>query len=312
MSTTTASQPQPSYIAYGPDANCTLSVCSINLAVYNYRPSVPANATILALFALSLIISLIQGWKWRTYGFTIAIFWGYIAEIIGYVGRLILYNNPFSFTGFLMQIMCITLAPAFYSAGIYLTLSKITYYLDPNLSITRFKPTLYYWLFIPCDIVSLCLQGAGGGLSSSSSGSSQTGVDMALAGLSFQVITLTVFCVLALDFAVRCRRHHLSQNGLEGGHQKLNMKFKLFIGFLSLAILCILIRCVYRIDELSNGYSGPLIQKQGLFIGLEGVMIVIAVFCFNACYPGIGEVFAFKPSVGLEAGKQLSAEESEK
>ena len=50
----------------------------------------------------------------------------------------------------------------------------------------------------------------------------------------------------------------------------LPMKFKIFATFLSLAILLILIRCIYRIDELSNGYDGPLIHDQGTFIGLEG------------------------------------------
>lgn len=47
--------------------------------------------------------------------------------------------------------------------------------------------------------------------------------------------------------------------------------FKVFGGFLAFSILCILVRCVYRIDELSDGYHGPLIHDQGLFIGLEGV-----------------------------------------
>ena len=45
----------------------------------------------------------------------------------------------------------------------------------------------------------------------------------------------------------------------------------MFAGFLSLAITLFLIRCAYRIDEMSNGYNGPLIPNEGLFIGLEGV-----------------------------------------
>ena len=49
------------------------------------------------------------------------------------------------------------------------------------------------------------------------------------------------------------------------------------MGFLSLAILLILIRCIYRIDELSDGYSGPLIHDEGLFVGLEGVYVITLV-----------------------------------
>ena len=47
--------------------------------------------------------------------------------------------------------------------------------------------------------------------------------------------------------------------------------FKVFVVGLTLSIVCILIRCVYRIDELSDGYNGPLIRNEPLFIGLEGV-----------------------------------------
>lgn len=49
---------------------------------------------------------------------------------------------------------------------------------------------------------------------------------------------------------------------------------KVFAGFLCLAIVLILARCCYRIDELSHGYSGEkakLVPNEGLFIGLEGV-----------------------------------------
>lgn len=137
-------------------------------------------------------------------------------------------------------------------------------YLDPELS--RFAPKYYYWIFIPCDIVSLALQSAGGALSSNSTGSSQSAVDISIGGLSFQVFSLVVFVLLAIDYAIRYLRH---RRGREG--KPLPARFKAFVAFLSLSIICILMRCIYRIDELSDGYNGPLIHDQGLFIGLEGV-----------------------------------------
>ena len=90
---------------------------------------------------------------------------------------------------------------------------------------------------------------------------------MTIAGLSFQVFTLIIFIILSLDYAFRyiCGQHHQPRRS------QLPTSFKIFLAFLLLAILCILIRCAYRIDELSDGYTGPLIHKQGLFIGLEGV-----------------------------------------
>lgn len=132
---------------YGPTENCTLALCPVEASVYEYRPSLPANVIFIALFGINLIIHLYQGFRWRTWFFTIAIFWGCTSEMIGYGGRVIMYNNPFSFIGFIMQIgeflpsfiilfvsdhmtnyritVCITLGPAFFSAAIYVTLSQM-------------------------------------------------------------------------------------------------------------------------------------------------------------------------------------------
>lgn len=171
-------------------------------------------------------------------------------------------------------------------------------YLGPEYS--RFSPRFYYWVFIPCDIFSLCLQATGGALSTLSSGGSKVAVDIAIAGLSFQVFTLVVFVSLALEFGVRYSRAQRTRTDVR--KTPLPVSFKLFAGFLSLAVILILIRCVYRIDELSNGYNGPLIHNEGLFIGLEECeyyleylrcptdtfhsMIVVAVFCLVIAHPG--------------------------
>lgn len=104
-------------------------------------------------------------------------------------------------------------------------------------------------------------------MSSKSSGSSKVGVNIAIAGLSFQVVTLVIFIILSLEYAFRYLRGQRTQQH----DANMRTRFKIFIAFLSLAIILILIRCSFRIDELSNGYSGPLIHNEGLFIGLEGV-----------------------------------------
>lgn len=110
---------------YGPLANCTLALCSPKFSVYEYRPSITANSIFLALFGLALVIHLALGIKWRSWFYAIAIVWGCVAEVLGYGGRIMLWQDPFSFTGFLMQIICITIGPTFFTAAIYITLSKM-------------------------------------------------------------------------------------------------------------------------------------------------------------------------------------------
>ncbi|KAH8658016.1 RTA1 like protein-domain-containing protein [Xylariales sp. PMI_506] len=268
----------PDYlISYGPDTNCTLALCPVEWSVLGYQPSLAASSVFIALFSIAAILHFFQGLRWGTWSFMICVVLGCIDEIIGYAGRIMLNNNPFSFAGFLIQIICITTAPVFFCAAIYVTLSRTINHLDESLS--RFKPKLLYWFFIPCDIASLALQAGGGATSSNTSGSNKTGVNVSLAGLSFQVFTLVLFTLVVADYMIRFLR--------SAGRRSLDTRFTVFLFFLCTAILLILIRCAYRIDELSSGYSGTLFHKEGIFIGLESVLIVVATFCLNIGHPGL-------------------------
>lgn len=92
------------YKSFGPKANCTLEVCPLEASLLRYRPSVPVNGAFIGLFALAMIIHTIQGLRSKNWGFMASMIGGCLLEIVGYVGRLILNDNPFSFGGFLLQI----------------------------------------------------------------------------------------------------------------------------------------------------------------------------------------------------------------
>lgn len=111
-------------IVFGPDANCTLALCPIEWSVYQYQPSLAANGFFLAFYALAGLIHIGLGVRWRTTWFMVCMLLGCLFEIIGYVGRILLHGNPFMFPGFMIQITFITTAPVFYTAAIYVTLSK--------------------------------------------------------------------------------------------------------------------------------------------------------------------------------------------
>lgn len=194
-----------------------------------------------------------------------------------------------------MQIVCLTIAPAFFAAGIYLTLSRIV--ITVGESNSRIKALSYPRFFIPCDFISLLLQAIGGGMASVASNnheSPDTGSHIMVAGLSFQVFTLAVFILICLDFAIQTKRnagsrgpHGTSAHVGEGSHAALRSspKFKGFLAALAVATLGIFIRSIYRVIELAQGWEGELIKNQRYFIVLEGVMVVIAVLALNAFHP---------------------------
>lgn len=136
-----------------------------------------------------------------------------------------------------------------------------------------------------------------------------------VAGLAFQVATLFIFMLLCADFGLRTRRRlrELGEAALDPTHAKLRSSwaFKGFLGALALATLCIFIRSVYRVAELSEGWEGALIKNQGLFIGLEGVMVLVAMLALNAFHPGLCFREGYDiPMVGRKGKKERSEKET--
>lgn len=81
---------------------CTLSTCPLSEAQVQYIPSLSGNALYLSIFAISLAAQLPLGILHRTWGFLVSMSFGLILEIIGYVARLQLHNDPFDHNAFLM------------------------------------------------------------------------------------------------------------------------------------------------------------------------------------------------------------------
>jgi hypothetical protein len=80
-------RPPPYVVVFGPDANCTLDICPVEISVYGYRPSLAANITFIALYAIAAVIHLYLGFRWRYWWYTGCMLVGAINAIIGYVAR---------------------------------------------------------------------------------------------------------------------------------------------------------------------------------------------------------------------------------
>lgn len=94
----------PGVVTFGSDVTCDLDSCPVEWSVYKYRPSLPANITLLALFGIIGFVHTYLAFRWRNWGFMVGMQLGCLAEIIGYVGRIMLYYDPFSWPGFMIQI----------------------------------------------------------------------------------------------------------------------------------------------------------------------------------------------------------------
>jgi hypothetical protein len=92
-------------IPFGPWANCTLELCPIEWSVFQYQPSIAANAAFIALFGILLAVAIFQGVWYKTWGCMACVSAGSILQTIGYTGRILLHGNAFGFNAFLIQIV---------------------------------------------------------------------------------------------------------------------------------------------------------------------------------------------------------------
>lgn len=112
MSTSTLANGDSAYTApdgqlyvWGGDAvNCTLPACPVELSIYGYRASLPLSSVLIALYALCAIAQTYLGWRYKTWSFMAAMLLGCFTEALGYVGRILMWQNPWNDAGFTMQI----------------------------------------------------------------------------------------------------------------------------------------------------------------------------------------------------------------
>jgi hypothetical protein len=229
------------------------------------------------------------GIRHRTWGFLIAMLIGTILEAVGYGGRIAMHNDIFTQGPFITYLCCLTIGPALFSAAIYLSLSRIITIYGPSLSFMR--PRTITLTFISCDILSLVLQAVGGALASTASTpeSRDTGVNIMIAGLSTQVAATTAFSATCILLAWNIRRHPdrviTSDTALVAF--RATRAFRLFLVAIGIATVTILIRCSFRVAELSEGFKGDLANDETLFMIFDGAMMLICVLVLTLAHPGI-------------------------
>lgn len=137
---------------------------------------------------------------------------------------------------------------------------------------------MYLLIFCTCDVLSLIIQAIGGGLASVASGEvngdTKPGTDTMVAGIVFQLASITVFVYFFFEFLKRVRSQGLPRD------------LKILVLAACFSVVTIYVRSIYRTVELLQGWDGYLITHQIYFVVLDGALMVAAVGVFNIWNPG--------------------------
>ncbi|EKD12813.1 uncharacterized protein L3040_006967 [Drepanopeziza brunnea f. sp. 'multigermtubi'] len=266
---------------------CTKETCDLSMARYSYLPSLLGNATYLAIFAILIFPQILMGMRYGIWKYMLAMISGLVLEAIGYSGRILLYYDPFDNDAFLLNFIALTIGPAFFATAIYLCLGRVV--LAYGEDVSRFRPRTYTIFFCLCDFGPLIMESAGVTIVSTSHTEKQTriGKNIEMAGLISQVIALVLFATAATDFAIRARKAKSTWDERYQSVVKTPI-FKAFLTSLGIATLTIFTRSIYRIIELSGGFTGSLFTGyEPIFMVFETFMIIIACTCLTVWHPAL-------------------------
>lgn len=290
----------------------------------NY-PSLGGNTALLVVFSLFLCMQVISGVFFHQYWFLVCWTLGLILEIIGYAGRIWSSQNIMNFNAFVMQLVCITLAPCFMMAGIYYVIAQLTLIYGEKYSVL--KPMQYSLIFIVCDIISIVLQAIGGGVAASALSvyeSTDAGSHIMVGGLAFQVFTILVFQLMWYYLIFNIYIAHKT-NGDDAfnprfAHVRQRKWLIPFMGVVSITVLLVFVRSIYRLAELSEGWSSAPATKEIYFMILEALMMSLGTCIISFLPPGLAygreahlyidkslkQTFSFKrnPDADNEFGKE--------
>lgn len=184
---------------------------------------------------------------------------------------------------YIAQSLFIILPPSLYAATIYMTYGRIALFVNaPKASIIR--PTRVTKVFVIGDVVAFLMQAGGGGMMAQAS-MSNMGQKIMIIGLFVQLAFFGFFLIVSLIFWKRMRsspaRYAIP---LYGKHSWMALLKLLFA-----AAAIIILRCVFRIIEFSQGHSGYLASHEVYMYIFDALPMFLVQAMFHIIHAG--EVF---------------------
>uniref|UniRef100_A0A8H7KDB7 RTA1 domain protein n=1 Tax=Bionectria ochroleuca TaxID=29856 RepID=A0A8H7KDB7_BIOOC len=247
---------------------------------YRFIPSTAANTVFIVLFGIATILHFFQMLRTKTWYLT-ALVTGGVAELIGYIGRLMnALQKPGCWTlgPYIMQNVLILIAPALMAASIYMILGRIILLTDGE----RYALVKRRWLtklFVTGDVISLMMQASGGGLMAINADLMKIGEKVIIGGLFVQLAFFGFFIIVAALFHYRMRQNPTSQAS------QPRIRWQIYLMTLYVTGTLIWIRSLFRAIEFIEGNMGPLMRQEVYVFVFDGMLMFIVLLWMNWFHP---------------------------
>ncbi|KAM9911167.1 hypothetical protein OXX59_002395 [Metschnikowia pulcherrima] len=288
--------------------------------LYKYELNRPGNIIFLVIFTLIASFNFFMAFRSKQKWYNICFITGFVLEQVGFIGRVLGFMDNQKTMYYAMQSLCLTVAPAFIMAGIYFLFAQSVAVHGRQYSLL--KPMWYSYFFISADILSILIQATGGALLSDGGKSQEKWGDIIMfVGILIQIVAITIFLFFWFIFLGRTFFHdrdsipaHCSYRKKSAlnyiklllnvpsareyklGHldafynpKYQSIRFRTLYSYyplaLSVAVILVYIRCLYRVVELKMGFDGYLMSHEVYLFVLDSVFIALTGFVFIPFHP---------------------------
>ncbi|KAF9473437.1 RTA1 like protein [Pholiota conissans] len=271
--------------------------------LYGYKPSKAATIIFFLLFSVSTLGHIFQAIRYRTwFMFFTAVLCGGL-EMAGWASRAWSSFSLASSMPYKIQASTTVLAPTPLLAANFIIFGRIVRALGQRYSRLKVRHCTLTFRQHCADVVSLMVQGAGGGIAASANTSENAnmGSKIILGGIIFQLIIIVVFSACAVDYFIRYKEEAYISS--EAAFQMMNQvdrdiparaapgkfttKLKAMTAAVAFTTLCLFIRAVYRVIELAGGWDERIMTTEIYFTVLDGMMIILTIYTTNFIHPGV-------------------------
>lgn len=283
--------------------------------LYRADLNLGANVFFCVIFGVVMLWHFIVGGLFKYWYFFFMFGIGSGLDFGGYLARAVSATDETAINPFLVQIIVLTIAPAFIMAGIYYLLGRQIVYLGDRYS--WLKPRWFSYIYVTCDVISLVIQAIGGGMAATAladNDDTDSGTHVMVAGIAFQVLTMSTFIIVGGNFALRSwfralpevkfsvtnflslffnvgkanelYSHLEPEYNPDFAHVRNRKLGRYVFPAIFTSTVLVYIRCIYRLVELAEGWTGFIIRHEAFLFALDGAMILLTCFIFVPLHPG--------------------------
>ncbi|KAI0002377.1 RTA1 like protein-domain-containing protein [Xylariaceae sp. FL0662B] len=246
--------------------------------LWRYVPNPGAAILFLVLFIGTTVYNSWRMVRARTWFCSVFVIGG-LFEVIGYGIRSTSHNQTAKLMPYVIQNALILLAPALFSASIYMILSRIIRSVRAE-KYSFIRPTRLTKTFVTGDVICFLLQGGASGLLATGNPDLSTwGERTVIAGLVIQIILFGAFVLTAVVFHRRIYLYPTPTSFDE------SIPWRKCLLMLYAASTLVIIRSVFRIVEYVFGNEGYPLSHEWMMYVFDSLLMFIVTLLFAVQFP---------------------------